>query len=163
MTLDKDLSTLSFQRPTLSFIDLFIVLLISFICLCSNIYSFLFLCYLWAAGSKQQLNLGPFQNLEGCRQRHILWVPEPGGMFMDGDWKGLQLQGSFCVYSQTEFGGPSRGTWTTAERDWSHFMDCFRNTAQTERSVCLTHRCDVRVCMTLPGILGIWYWSRNQS
>ena len=30
-----------FQKSTLSFIDLFIVLLISFICLCSNIYSFL--------------------------------------------------------------------------------------------------------------------------
>lgn len=28
--------------------------------------------------------------------------------------------------------GLSRGTWTTAERDWSHFMEHFRYTAQTK-------------------------------
>lgn len=30
-------------------------------------------------------------------------------MFMDCDWKGLQLQSSFCVYNQTEFGRPLQG------------------------------------------------------
>ena len=81
---------------------------------------------------------------------------------MDSDWKGLQLQGSFCVYSQTEFGGPSGDTWTTAKRDCSHFWTA-SGTQLRQRFVCLTHRCDIRVCMTLPGILGMWYWSWNPS
>ena len=97
---------------------------------------------------KLEPRMGPFQNLWGCRQKHLLQSQCQKDCSLTV--AGAQIQGPFRIYSLTKFGG------LTSVGFWSRFS-AQQGLQPGQRSVCLL--LNMWMDMTLSGSLGIpWYW-----